>query len=991
MKMNFFSASDSSFHDWRKRLLASSFMAAIATAGVAQAVTVHLLGGDQRVDADPSQSELGDLMVDHDTFVGHDLNVGHDLDVNAGIRFGTTTGSLSAIDMLYDAANKSSNLNATEQAAVFLWQDNTGGTAEKKLMLDGSNLLKLYKDDGSAPGLVLNPNDSTVTFSGNNGGLKHSTGGSVLRFNSSGDPIFDRKPLFGQGADFGTGGTLDSSKVGYLQGMLTDFGYQASPVTPTALSKVSSALDTYPGTVKAANGCVYFTGSITRPTQLAGLTLTPDGGESVIAKFNSSGQLQWLKQYGSSLKNMYGGFLAVNGSGDVVLATTLSGQLLNMGTPVSSVGSTDACVICLNDSDGSLQWKKVLGGVNEEDVKSVAVDSAGNVALAGTYFGGTTNVGTGTLANAGTKDAFVVKLDSNGTPLWSNSIGGAAYDLLSGVTLDTAGNVFVAGYLNASTTNLGSYNIILSGTTITTGFAAKYNSSGVIQWTKAIGGNNTTYGTAIAADASGHVFVGGEFSGTTSTLGSYNRTSVGASDGYVVGLASSDGAVQWSKAIGSTGTDRVVGLLSDSSGNVWSWGTSGGSTTTLGSYNLTSKGGADGFVVSFDSSGNALTSQAFGGTGMDSLTSLGLLQADGSAGMVLTGSAGASFRLGNGAIAAGYFSTIVANVNVVTPPTAASSLLSWGGGLATGADAVALGNNSFASGLQSAAFGGGLSQGTLAFSAGSGRAMGIGAVAMGSGSLAGNFASAFGDQSTASGIGSFAAGHSSQAIGTYSTALGDSSTAGGLAATALGRYNYITGEAAFGTGDSNGASGYASAVFGAYSYAGGDYSLAAGYGSWTGAEGAVALGTSAATGGYSTALGASSTYGDHSSALGGSIATGDYSLAGGLANSGSYGSTALGRANIGGGSASTWVEEDSLFELGNGLGVAASNAVKTRKNGETTLTNKAWKANTGHPLDDPAASNDSNGRALIVEGHTELKGKVIISEPQGDISMGIYE
>jgi hypothetical protein len=33
----------------------------------------------------------------------------------------------------------------------------------------------------------------------------------------------------------------------------------------------------------------------------------------------------------------------------------------------------------------------------------------------------------------------------------------------------------------------------------------------------------------------------------------------------------------------------------------------------------------------------------------------------------------------------------------------------------------------------------------------------------------------------------------------------------------------------------------------------------------------------------------------------------------------------------------------------------------------------------------------SEGRALVVEGHTVLRGKVIIEVPQGDISMGIYE
>lgn len=90
-----------------------------------------------------------------------------------------------------------------------------------------------------------------------------------------------------------------------------------------------------------------------------------------------------------------------------------------------------------------------------------------------------------------------------------------------------------------------------------------------------------------------------------------------------------------------------------------------------------------------------------------------------------------------------------------------------------------------------------------------------------------------------------------------------------------------------------------------------------------------------------------------------------------------------------------WLEEGALFELVNGNPVqsnpiGASNAITTLKNGQTTLTNKEWKAHQSSPLVDPASTTDSGGEALVVEGHTRLKGKVVIEQPQGDISMGIY-
>jgi hypothetical protein len=118
-------------------------------------------------------------------------------------------------------------------------------------------------------------------------------------------------------------------------------------------------------------------------------------------------------------------------------------------------------------------------------------------------------------------------------------------------------------------------------------------------------------------------------------------------------------------------------------------------------------------------------------------------------------------------------------------------------------------------------------------------------------------------------------------------------------------------------------------------------------------------------------------------------------------------SVAMGSRNLSSANYSTqddlnWIEDSPLFELGNGdpalepwLATEYSNALTTLKNGQTTLTNKAWKnrdAQLVTATEDPSAANtDSEGNALVVEGHTVLKGKVVIEQPQGDISMGAYQ
>jgi len=160
-----------------------------------------------------------------------------------------------------------------------------------------------------------------------------------------------------------------------------------------------------------------------------------------------------------------------------------------------------------------------------------------------------------------------------------------------------------------------------------------------------------------------------------------------------------------------------------------------------------------------------------------------------------------------------------------------------------------------------------------------------------------------------------------------------------------------------------------------------DYAMALGEGSFGGVEGSNAWGYYTYAGGaYSMALG---------------YWTGNvdsYSIA--------LGSKNLSSASVGN-PVPGWFEDSVLFELGNGEPTSydwyrpnLSNAITTLKNGQTTLINKAWlnRDSGASATSDPSpATTDSGGNALVVDGHTVLNGKVIITVPQGDISMGIYQ
>jgi outer membrane protein assembly factor BamB len=80
-------------------------------------------------------------------------------------------------------------------------------------------------------------------------------------------------------------------------------------------------------------------------------------------------------------------------------------------------------------------------------------------------------------------------------------------------------------------------------------FVAAFEPNGKFRWATHLGGEmGMAAGRTIAVDHSGHVVVGGEFSGTIRLAPNMDRTAQGASDGFVAEFAGSDGKLMWTES-----------------------------------------------------------------------------------------------------------------------------------------------------------------------------------------------------------------------------------------------------------------------------------------------------------------------------------------------------------------------------------------------------------------------------------------------------------
>jgi hypothetical protein len=184
-----------------------------------------------------------------------------------------------------------------------------------------------------------------------------------------------------------------------------------------------------------------------------------------------------------------------------------------------------------------------------------------------------------TLTNTGSGDAYIAKYNSAGVVQWFAKQGGGGVDQANAVTVDSTGNIIVAGYYGSTTLTIYNRDGTAFATTLTTtsgitdAYIAKYNSAGDVQWVAKQGGAGNDRANAVTVDSSGNIIVAGYFTSNPFTI--YNKDGTAfattlansGNDAYIAKY-NSDGFVQWVAKQGGTGSDQANAVSVDSTGNI---------------------------------------------------------------------------------------------------------------------------------------------------------------------------------------------------------------------------------------------------------------------------------------------------------------------------------------------------------------------------------------------------------------------------------------
>lgn len=374
-------------------------------------------------------------------------------------------------------------------------------------------------------------------------------------------------------------------------------------------------------------GNVYVAGEFkTQSVTFSGVTLNNANvgtTDAYILKYTIDGVLIWAKRIGGvggdniqcietdSIGNLY---LAGNNGHDM----TVDGILLNSS-------NLNTGFFGKLDSNGTALWfkKTINNNINDiYSISSIKVNASNEIFIGGSFRAQYLNFNNIIINNLSYTTAvntydlsFLAKFDANGNCLWGKAANVAVLNpfgnRINSIAPDTNGGVVITGEYSNDSIQFGSlsFNKAVQGNNASNSFIVNYSSTGNELWGYSFGNTsqNSTFGTSVAVDTFGNVYMGGNFPDTINILGTTLNTNAGSQ--FFLAKFNSIGQLSWAKApIYAYGNISLRSLAIDESSNVYLAGSAFISSFNLGNgITLNGLGNAGSvFIIKYDELGTPI-------------------------------------------------------------------------------------------------------------------------------------------------------------------------------------------------------------------------------------------------------------------------------------------------------------------------------------------------------------------------------------------------
>lgn len=325
--------------------------------------------------------------------------------------------------------------------------------------------------------------------------------------------------------------------------------------------------------------------------------------------------------------------VVVDSSGDAYV----TGVTASANFPVTSsvyqttnAGDGDVFVTKFNPAGSGVLFSTFLGGTGDDIPAQILLDASGDIFLVGSTTSPNfpTTAGVFQSGYAGNQDAFLTEMKPDGSALiYSTYLGGTGIDFGTAVALDSSGNAYVTG--STQSTDFPTKNPIQLGNVgLYDAFVTEVSPTGALIYSTYLGGSLSDYGTGIAVDSSGDVYVSGyTYSTDFPTQNSLQSSLAGGSDIFITKFTPGSAALLFSTYLGGSSDEKSAAMIVDSVGNIYLTGDtqSPNFPVTSNAYQSTLAGTDNTFVTKVAPGGSVLVfSTLFGGSATDQASAMAL-------------------------------------------------------------------------------------------------------------------------------------------------------------------------------------------------------------------------------------------------------------------------------------------------------------------------------------------------------------------------------